>query len=414
MRQVLVIAYYFPPLGGIGSLRASSFATYLPDHGWEATVLAPAGGAYYQDPDLVVAEDRVVRSRSYELSRTGKRVLRAGGDDTRPAQPGVLHRTLQSAARRFIYYPDAQVGWYLPTVQAGRRTVREHSFDAIFSSAYPVTAHLVARRLHRETGIPWVAEYRDPFSELVSSDRLTQRRALRLERSIARESAAIVMTSPSWAQSQSEKWDRPVTVITNGCAGAVKARPADPHRFVLAHLGTLYPQRHDLKGAWRAIRGLSDGNGSGVDSLCFIGEPQAEVQDELDAQGLGPLVSVTGFVSSHEAIERMQAADALLLAGPKDAGALHRGWIPAKLFEYLATDLPIIYVGDPDCDAADLLRGRPGCYVLRPDDVSGIMTALRDCRGERHPRDVSGFTRAGLTKTLAEVLEHASLAAPTQ
>jgi hypothetical protein len=70
--------------------------------------------------------------------------------------------------------------------------------------------------------------------------------------------------------------------------------------------------------------------------------------------------------------------------------------------------------GRPDCDAADLLRDHPGCYVLRPDDVNGITTALSDCRGERHPRDVSGFTRAALTETLAEVLEHASSAAPTQ
>jgi hypothetical protein len=78
------------------------------------------------------------------------------------------------------------------------------------------------------------------------------------------------------------------------------------------------------------------------------------------------------------------------------------------LFEYLATDLPIIYIGDPSSDAASLLRQYPGCYVLASRDLAGIKDALLSCRGERHVRDVSRFLRSKLTERLAAVLNETS------
>src|SRR3954452_12113264 len=81
MRRVLIVAYYSPPLGGIGSLRVSGFASHLPEYGWEPTVLAPRNGAYYRDPHITFPERQVIRTPSMELSRTGKRLLRAGGSD---------------------------------------------------------------------------------------------------------------------------------------------------------------------------------------------------------------------------------------------------------------------------------------------------------------------------------------------
>jgi hypothetical protein len=163
MRRVLMIAYYFPPLGGAGSLRVTGFATHLPEYGWDTTVLAPRNGAYYLDPSLRFPEDRVIRSASVELSRTGKRLLRVGGNDLRPAGVEGWRSVLRNGARQLLYYPDAQIGWFPAAWRCGRKALRRTSFDAIFSSSPPVTAHLVARRLHRETSIPWVADFRDPW-----------------------------------------------------------------------------------------------------------------------------------------------------------------------------------------------------------------------------------------------------------
>src|SRR3954470_3068339 len=164
MRRGLIVAYYFPPLGGAGSLRISALATHLPEYGWEATVLAPRNGAYYRDLEISFPERLVIRTPSIELSRTGKRLLRTGGSDVVPAKPGGTRVAARSAARSALYFPDAQVGWYAPALFTARRALRERHFDAIFSSSFPITAHLIARRLHRWMDVPWIAEFRDPWS----------------------------------------------------------------------------------------------------------------------------------------------------------------------------------------------------------------------------------------------------------
>src|SRR5579859_4861972 len=110
MKRVLFVAYYFPPLGGIGSVRAASFATHLADFGWEATVLAPRSGAYFRDSSLQFPETRVIRASSLEISRAGKQLLRTGGDDTTEAQVTGVRSIVRSLVRDHLYFPDAQIG----------------------------------------------------------------------------------------------------------------------------------------------------------------------------------------------------------------------------------------------------------------------------------------------------------------
>ena len=159
-----------------------------------------------------------------ELSRVGKRVLRAGGDDVEPAVVGPLRSAPRAFVRRWLYFPDAQIGWYPSAVAAGRRLIRSGAFDAIYSSSFPMTAHLVARTVRRHAGIPWVAEFRDPWS-LWICDPEPLRRAERLERSIAAEASAVVMTSPTWAAEHSKKWKKAVVTIPNGFGYIPPASP---------------------------------------------------------------------------------------------------------------------------------------------------------------------------------------------
>ena len=193
-----MVCYYFPPLGGIGSVRALRFASLLPEFGWQPTVLAPSRGAYYRDPSLAFPEGQVVRTRSLELSRTGKRAFALGGDDTVPAPLGRgTARRLRAFARRWVYRPDAQVGWYPFAVTAGRALLRRKSFDVVFSSSFPITAHLIARRLARDFTLPWVAEFRDVWTDAAEYDSAARRRSdQRTERTLLRDADAVVTVSP--------------------------------------------------------------------------------------------------------------------------------------------------------------------------------------------------------------------------
>src|SRR3954451_14101276 len=135
MRRLLIVAYYFPPIGGIGSIRLLRFGENLPEFGWDVTVLAPKATPHAADPRLRYPEEHVVRSRSLELTRLKQLVprVRANGDGNGPA------RTAARTAGRLLY-PDPQIGWFPGAIAAGRRVVRRHSFDAILSSSFPITA----------------------------------------------------------------------------------------------------------------------------------------------------------------------------------------------------------------------------------------------------------------------------------
>lgn len=405
MRRVLVVAYYFPPVGGIGSLRALGHARYLPEHGWDTTVLAPRSPASQRDEGLHFPEERVVRSGSVELSRLGKSALRTGGGDMRAAPVVGVRGAARRAAHAGLYFPDAQVGWAPFALRAGTRALRERPVDAIVSTSFPITAHVVARRLASAAGIPWVAEFRDPWSELQPAG-LRRRRAARLERSLAGDAAAIVMTSPTWAERHARLWDRPVDVIPNGHDLAGALAPAPSPGFVLGYLGTYYPGKQaSLTPLWTAINELEAQDALQVDEIRVIGTLDPAMLAQLSARGLEDRVHVTGQLSHAAAVAQLAACSAALLAGPADARGIFEGHVPGKVWEYLATDLPVIYVGAEGSDAARLLAGQPGTHLVHGDDIAAATAALRAAAGRRHARDASAYSRRARAGALAGVLD---------
>lgn len=405
MRRVLMVAYYFPPLGGIGSLRAVKFATYLPEFGWEPTVLAPRDGAYYRDPSLTFSEERVLRTASFEVSRLGKRAVGAGGTDTEPAAVGPTLAIVRRLVRRWIYHPDAQVGWYPFAVAAGRRALREMRFDAIFSSSFPITAHLVARRLHRDSGVPWIAEFRDPWADVAANTRDGDRRD-RLERSLLRDADAIVTVSPAWRDRFLEKRAAHVHVVTNGFdpADLPAAPPID--EFVVTHLGSFYPRSQDLRAVWEALKRMRALEPALRLRVKFVGEVAGEVREQIAGYGLTDVLEVTGFLPHRAALAATVASSVLIAAGFRRKDPLYEGWIPAKVFEYLGTGLPIVYMGVAYTDAARLLASQPACRVVAPGDVDGVLKALLEFRRQgRIHRDLAPYARRTLTGQLGEILE---------
>jgi hypothetical protein len=121
------------------------------------------------------------------------------------------------------------------------------------------------------------------------------------------------------------------------------------------------------------------------------------------------LVDVTGFLPHDEANRIIDSAGMLLVGGPLDSTPLGRGVVPAKLFEYLASDLPILYIGERPSDAADLLEGFDGCYLVGPSDVDGARRALASgLASGPQSRETDRLSRRCRTRELAEVLQTAT------
>jgi glycosyltransferase involved in cell wall biosynthesis len=406
-----MVCYYFPPLGGIGSLRALKFASYLPEFGWLPTVLAPRNGAYYLDETLSFPERQVVRTASLELSRAGKRTLGLGGHDTASASVGGVTRAARDLVRRWIYRPDAQIGWYPFALAAGRKVLRRERYDLVFSSSFPITAHLVARRLARDFSLPWVAEFRDPWTDRATYDSEARRRIdRRTEDGLLREAHAVVTVSPSWAE-RLRRGARRVEVISNGFDPSDYTDGAAVPGTVATYLGTYYPDRQDLGTAMRALGqlrrlGLSDLR------VRFVGPPPPPVlQQVIEEAGLLPCLEVTGLVSHAEALRALSSSNLLLLAGPAaagDAADIERGTIAAKVFEYLGARRPILYVGDLDADIVRLLRPLGGVVFARPGDVETARRGVGELLASGRTPDTGqspAFTRRALTRQLAALFD---------
>jgi glycosyltransferase involved in cell wall biosynthesis len=382
------------------------FASHLPEFGWEPVVLAPGETHHAQDRTLVFPEERVIRSRSVELSRLWRPSWTAPGVPSVHGRRQSLRQALRPLAHRVVFYPDPQIGWYPAAVRAGTRAVSQQRFDAVLSSSFPITAHLVARRISRRAGLPWAAEFRDPWSDTLP--RLPYRsRAAALERKIAREASRVIMPTPTWASHYGVRWATDVDVIPNGHDGPQAPSPPD-EGAVLTHVGSYYPHRQDLAALWGALGRLRAEDPALVPRIRWIGSLEGQAWAELSKAGLGAMVDVTGFLPQAEALWLASASSLLVASGSVGRDHVARGWIPAKLFEYLATGLPILYLGSDQDDAAALLRAHPGCHVVDPSDGDGVLAALESgLQGKVYERDVESLSRRAGARKLAEILDKA-------
>ncbi|MDQ3571815.1 MAG: glycosyltransferase [Actinomycetota bacterium] len=402
MRRILIVAYYYPPIAGIGSIRLASFARHLPEFGWEPTVLSPATTPHPHDRSIPIPAANVVRSPALEPSLIARAFSRGGGHEANGlSDPG----TARSAVKRFLY-PDPQIGWYPGAVAAGLRALRKESFDVIFSSSFPITAHLVARTLSRRATIPWVAEFRDPWSATLPLDHPHRRRAAGLEAKIANEASRVVMPTPTWAEHFAAVWGKEVEVVRNG--HELEPRPAQkPKTPTLTHLGSFYPDRQSLAPLWRALSAWALEAGE-IPRVRFIGDLHPDVAAEADLAGVGHLAAATGQVPHTEAMRLLAESSMLFASGQGGEDPVARGWIPAKLYEYLATGLPILYLGDPESDAGAMLASQPGCFVLSDQDAAetdrAISSGLRQGTSER---DLAFLSRQAAGAELARVLDAA-------
>jgi hypothetical protein len=143
----------------------------------------------------------------------------------------------------------------------------------------------------------------------------------------------------------------------------------------------------------------------------LIGAANPSFAHEVAAAGLEGRLEVTGFLSQSRALEELSQCSILVLAGPRDDAALTQGHVVAKVWEYLASELPILYVGNLSADVAEILRSQPGCAEHRPDDIEGIKASISSLQGRRFSRDVAGMSRRARAGALAGLLNSVAVSA---
>lgn len=425
-RPVLLVCYDFPPAGGSGVQRMLKLARYLPDAGWQPTVLT-CGHAHHalHDPQLLdelPAGVRVIRVNGWEpagLVRSFTRAVLPAG----PVRDGVEQRLTWRAeraaslapARRLLAafnQPESPALWSAAASRAAVRLVQEAPFDAVATSGPPHSVHRVGLALKRRFGLAWIADLRDPittnFAYAPPSDD-ADACWKRLERDIVGAADRIVVTCDDFAEDlrarhasvgrirgQTDPTSARIITIPNGydpedmaqgattltprpdlpaAAPPTASRPAGSSPcFTLTYVGAFYKQqsiapvldacrlllaaRPELQGRFR------------LEHVGSLAAHQASLIEPADATYLARI----GYLTHHAAIARMQAADALLLIVPPNAGG--RLCIPAKTFEYLATGRPIVAVVHAGTALERLLRAAGNATIITDFSAGALARAI--------------------------------------
>lgn len=412
-KRVLMVAYHFPPLaGGSGILRTLGFARHLPDCGWQPLVLSPSPVAYAQKGTSQLAQ---IGQRA-----TVRRTL---------ALDAARHLAIAGHYPRCLALPDRWSSWWLSAVPAGLRMIREYRPDAIWST-YPIaTAHLIALTLQKLSGLPWIADQRDPM--LDDSDPLApyppeprlHRMHAWIEQRIAARSAAIVCTTPGaidahqrrLAQLARERFH----LIENGYdEDGYPDSPAPTgqrSRFLLLHSGVIYPSERDPQALFEALARLRrDGalHARNFQLVLRATGHDAWLAQLLAKYGIGDLVSLEPLQPHGAALQEMLAADGLLLLQAANCNAQ----IPAKLYEYLRCRRPILALTDLAGDSAAKLRhcgiDTIGQLASSGDCAHALLRFLALARQGRaplaSPTDIALQSRQARSNALADVLDQVS------
>jgi glycosyltransferase involved in cell wall biosynthesis len=456
--RVLVVTYYFPPTGGIGYLRTFKYVTYLPKWGWDPVVLTVAdAGESLRDPEalrLVPPDLPVVRTRSPEpikfrrsLGRLVRRVRHSGGAAASPGSgPAASGSSVASgggwgpfarvwsAFVKAVSFPDQQVGWVPFAVRAGARAARRNRATAVYSSSGPISAHVAAGLIARRTGLPWVADFRDPWignafaAPLPGWQRSLQRR---LERWIVARADRVVFATRGLLDAYATRYpahaskfrfipngydrnDLPASVREAAPGGSTYASPphASPDRpYRLLYAGSVYGE-HELEIFLDGLELLFSRRPELRDRVRveYVGwlnlhnQAVAAAHDTPDR--LAGVVSYTGFLPHEQAVVRMAAADALfnVIADEPEKWRIASGKLP----EYLGLDRQIIAFV-PEGSARELLRSVDWGIVADPTHegvADGIERAMATPVPARRADPNGRYDRVNLAEELAAILDN--------
>jgi glycosyltransferase involved in cell wall biosynthesis len=408
-RRALIIAYHFPPLAGSSGIqRTLRFVQHLPAFGWQALVVSAHPRAYERtsgDLQSDIPNGTVVR-RAFALD-TARHLAWRG-------------RYIGSMAR-----PDRWVSWKYDAVRQGMRLIRELKPDVIWST-YPIaTAHLIGAELHRKSGLPWVADFRDPMAQdNYPSDPITWRQFSDIEAHALHHAAASIFTTPGAARVYRERYPQcaaRVAVIENGFdeetfVAAEAARPGTvpltSGAITLLHSGIVYPDERDPTQLMQALGHLRQRGA--LQPSSFRIRFRAAVHDELLHQlaqryGVDDLIETLPAVNYRDALHEMRCADALLVMQASNCNEQ----IPGKLYEYLRARRPIVCLSDPVGDTAGLLRRSGVDTIARldsADEIAELLPRFLDrVRSGTAPlpteESIDAASRRGRTRQLVEQFE---------
>jgi glycosyltransferase involved in cell wall biosynthesis len=428
MKRVLIISYYWPPSGGSGVQRWLKSVRYLRDFGWEPIVYTALDSEYpvidasleAQVPEGVEVIRRPIWE-PYKLYKRftgrmeGQRVVSGFLNEKKPS----LSLCISMWIRGNIFIPDARKFWIRPSVRHLLGYLKKHPVDIIVSTGPPHSMHLIALKIKRKSGLPWLADFRDPwtnidfYKELMLS-RWADRKHHRLEKEVVSEADCVVVVGNQMREEFETFSGRRVEVVPNGYDEAdlqPQPREARDKKFSLIHIGLLNQHRNH-EAFWTACAELKEEiPGFGDDLVVrLVGKVDVSVGESIRRNGMGRQVETIDYLPQAEAIQQQGRAQVLLLFINDTPNA--KGVVTGKIFEYLASGRPVLCIGPEDGDAAHIIREVNAGLVAGFKDkqkmkahIAHYYDRYRAGTLEVSSQGIAAFSRKALTGKFARLFE---------
>ncbi|MEZ5943502.1 MAG: glycosyltransferase [Planctomycetaceae bacterium] len=443
-KRVLFISYLFPPVGGVGVQRVTKFVKYLPEFGWDSSVLTVSNPSvplhdesYHKD---IPANTIIRRAKTYEPGYAVKQAVASNGSGKQSSELMSWAKGIVKRVGNFVLQPDAQILWHFHAWREALKLLKEVPHDLIVATGPPFSSLVLGGKLAKRTGLPLILDYRDEWSisnaywENKQQGTLANWIQKRQQFQAVRAADVLLATTPSSAQSVAEVAlaagsSARSTYIYNGfdsddfpTAGG-RIEKVDygngTDRFRLAFIGTLW-NLNSIEPVVAAIERLSNNHPhlAGKLELLLAGRRMPEQEAIVDRlEQTECKVTRLPFVQHAEAVQLMQSADALLMLN-SDVPHAHR-IINAKTFEYMAARRPMFVVA-PEGDVWDIVRDLPGTMLCPPSDVERIKDNLAliieqfrcDVHFDDAHWDIDRFHRRQIAGQLATLL-NATIGQPT-
>jgi glycosyltransferase involved in cell wall biosynthesis len=388
MKKALIITYYWPPSGGGGVMRWLKFTKYLPSEGWQPIVFTPS------NPDPSATDNSLLKEISpettviklpiwepYDVYRkiTGKKKEEKfkAGYIAEASTKGWKDK-LSVFIRGNLMIPDPRKFWVRPAEKFLLAYLKDNPVDVIISTGPPHSMHMIGMRLKEKLNIPWVADFRDPWTNIDFYDRLrltvwADKKHRSLEKKVLKSADLVTTVSWSWAEDFKGIVPREIDVITNGYDPEDFSNDAaKPDKFFsITHIGSFNKDRNP-DAFWQALgsKAASDEGFRKNLKLRFVGQTDQSIFDSLEKNGIKECAEDFGFVDHKRSLEILGQSQVLLL--PLNDAPNVSGIIPGKLFEYLATKRPVIVIGPATGDTARIINETAAGKVAGFEDGNGL------------------------------------------
>ncbi len=371
-KRVLIITFYWPPMGGGGVQRWLKMVKYMREYDWEPVIFTAKDASnpihdesLFSDlpPQLETIRQEVFEP--YDLynrflgRKKGDKVFQGFVDEK--GQKGFL-KNIAVWLRGNVFIPDARMFWIKPSVKSLNQYLKENSVDAIISTGPPHSTHIIAYKIKKKFNIPWLADFRDPWTNIdfyqqLKLTKLADARHRKLEKRVMQKSDALVTVTWNWGDEMTEIRRSEVDVITNGFdpADFVQAKGKQPDKFNILHAGSLNRDRNP-HAFWLALEKLLKEEPELSDklSLDLIGPLDFSVTESLNKHNLSKYLNRIENLPHDEVVKKMTEAAILLL--PLNDTPNISGVVPGKLYEYIGAKRPILAIGSPKGDSAKIMN----------------------------------------------------------